>query len=76
MTKLPEVSWREVVKALSEYGFIFDRQRGSHMVYYHPHTQATATIPKHSSIKKGTLVHILKQAGLTREEFIKLVQKR
>ena len=75
MTRLPEISWRDVVKALEKSGFVFDRQKGSHMVYYHPNTQATATVPRHGSIKKGTLHQILKQAGLSREQFLELIQK-
>lgn len=73
MTKLPAVSWKDAVKALERAGFIFDRQRGSHLVYYHPESQATAVVPRHAVIKKGTLAHILKQAGLTRDEFLKLI---
>ena len=74
MTKLPEISWKDAVKALEKSGFVFDRQKGSHMVYYHPETQATTIVPKHSVIKKGTLAQILKQAGLTREDFFRLIQ--
>lgn len=73
MTRIPEVSWRDVVRALEKSGFVFDRQRGSHLVYFHPETQATVIIPRHPAIKKGTLMHILKQAGLTRDEFLELI---
>ena len=74
MTKIPEVSWKEVVNALEKSGFIFDRQKGSHMVYYHPQTQATVVVPKHRVIKKGTLSKILKDAGLSRDDFISLIK--
>jgi predicted RNA binding protein YcfA (HicA-like mRNA interferase family) len=40
LTRIPVVFWRDTVKALEGSGFVFDRQRGSHMVYYHPDTQA------------------------------------
>jgi predicted RNA binding protein YcfA (HicA-like mRNA interferase family) len=76
LTRLPELSWKDTVKALERAGFVFDRQKGSHLVYYHPDTQATVTIPKHSSIKKGTLMQIIKQTGLTRDEFLELTGKR
>ena len=75
MTKLPALSWKKVVKGLERAGFVFDRQRGSHMVYYHPESQATVTVPRHSAIKKGTLAHILKQSGLTRDEFLRLLNE-
>ena len=70
MSKLPAVSWRDVTRALGKCGFLFDRQKGSHMIYFHPESQATVSVPQHASIKKGTLMHIIKQTGLTREEFI------
>ena len=74
MTRLPTISWRDVVRALERAGFVFDRQKGGHMVYYHPQTNATAVIPRHREIKKGTLREILRQAGLTREEFLGLIK--
>jgi predicted RNA binding protein YcfA (HicA-like mRNA interferase family) len=73
VTKLPAISWKDAVKALERAGFIFDRQRGSHMVFYHPQSQATAVVPRHATIKKGTLAHILKQAGMTVDEFLQLL---
>jgi predicted RNA binding protein YcfA (HicA-like mRNA interferase family) len=75
VSKLPAASWKDVVRALERAGFCFDRQRGSHLIYYHPSTQATVSIPKHASLKKGTLMHIIKQTGLSREEFITLLQE-
>ena len=74
MSKLPSLSWRKVVKGLEKAGFIFDRQKGSHMVYYHPKTNATVVVPRHAEIKKGTLMQIFKQADLSREEFLKLLK--
>ncbi|MDP2718425.1 MAG: type II toxin-antitoxin system HicA family toxin [Dehalococcoidia bacterium] len=58
-----------MVRALEQAGFVFDRQRGSHMVYYHPETNCTVVVPRHRDIKKGTLREILREANLTREEF-------
>ncbi len=76
MTRLPVVSWRQAVTALEKAGFIFDRQRGSHMVYYHPLSNRTVIVPRHREIKPGTLRVILSEADLTRDEFIKLIRKR
>ena len=73
MSKLPSLSWKEVEKGLKKIGFIFDRQKGSHRVYYHLETNVTVVLPQHSEIKKGTLMQILRQAGLRREEFLKLL---
>jgi predicted RNA binding protein YcfA (HicA-like mRNA interferase family) len=62
-----------VTKALEKAGFIFDRQRGSHLVYYHPETNRTVVVPRHQVIKTGTLREILREADLTRDEFRKLL---
>ena len=74
MSRLPSLAWRQVARALERTGFVFDRQRGSHMVYYHPETNRTVVIPRHREIKAGTLREILREANLTREEFRRLLE--
>lgn len=74
MSRLPDVTWRQVTSALERAGFVFDRQRGSHMVYYHPETNHTVIVPRHKEIKTGTLREILREAELTREEFRRLLR--
>ncbi len=74
MSRLPRVSGREVVKALGKIGFDFDYQRGSHIVLRHtapPYRRLT--VPDHPEVAKGTLRAIIRQAGLTVEEFIALL---
>jgi len=73
LSRLPVLSWQEVTDVLGRAGFVFDRQKGSHMVYYHPKTNRTVVVPKHTAIKKGTLREILREADLTREEFRRLL---
>ena len=70
MGPLPVVSGRDVVKALGKLGYEFDRQRGSHMILRHrdpPHRRAV--VPDHKEVAKGTLRSIIREAGLTVEEF-------
>jgi predicted RNA binding protein YcfA (HicA-like mRNA interferase family) len=70
LSYLPRISGREVVKALSKAGYGFDHQRGSHIVLRHtdpPHRRLT--IPDHDEVAKGTLRAIIRQAGLTVDEF-------
>ena len=74
MSRLPSLSWQQVVGALERTGFVFDRQKGSHMVYYHPDTNHTVVVPRHRIIKMGTLREILREANLSREEFRKLLR--
>ena len=74
MPKLPILSGRDVVKALSKVGYKIDHQTGSHIILRHekpPHRRIT--VPDHKEIAKGTLRAIIRQAGLTIEEFIHLL---
>jgi len=48
---------------------VLDRVRGGHHVYYHPETRRRVVVPLHKhELPKGTLLEILKQAGMTKEE--------
>lgn len=70
MSTLPRVSGREVVKALRKADYEQDRQRGSHIILRqlsYPHRRIT--VPDHKEIAKGTLRAIIREAGLTVEEF-------
>ncbi|NMC19637.1 MAG: type II toxin-antitoxin system HicA family toxin [Thermogutta sp.] len=74
MTPLPVVSARRLVEALEKIGYVVDRQRGSHLILRNqnpPHRRLT--VPDHKEIAKGTLRAILRQAGLTVEEFQSLL---
>jgi predicted RNA binding protein YcfA (HicA-like mRNA interferase family) len=55
---------------LARLGYEKDRQKGSHIVLRqtaHPHRRLV--VPDHKEVAKGTLRAIIKQAGLTVEEF-------
>ncbi len=70
MSELPRISGREVVKALKKIGYEQDRQRGSHIVLrqtVRPHRRVT--VPDHKEVAKGTLRAIIREVGLTVEEF-------
>ena len=71
MSKLPLLSWREVVKALTKAGFRAERQKGSHLILVKD--DHIVPVPKHEQIKKGLLMAIIEEAGLTKEEFQKLL---
>ena len=70
MSVLPRISGREVVKALMRVGYEQDRQRGSHIILRQiasPHRRIV--VPYHGEVAKGTLRAIIRQAGLTVDEF-------
>lgn len=73
--KLPVIASKQLLRALQRAGFIIDRQEGSHISLIHPdHPELTVTVPYHKKdIKKGTLKHILNQAGLTTKQLIELL---
>ena len=70
MSELPRISGREVVRALKKIGYEQDRQRGSHIILRQtdpPHRRAT--VPDHKEVAKGTLRAIIREVGLTVDEF-------
>jgi predicted RNA binding protein YcfA (HicA-like mRNA interferase family) len=70
MTKLPRISGRECVSALTKLGFYFKRQHGSHIILRRDIPFAQAVVPDHSELDTGTLRSILRQAGITPEQFL------
>ena len=73
MPKLPLVSGAEVIRTLERLGFIVLRQKGSHIILRRG--PMGCVVPNHREIKMGTLSGILKQAGVSVEEFIESLRK-
>ncbi|MGB9023732.1 MAG: type II toxin-antitoxin system HicA family toxin [Candidatus Bathyarchaeia archaeon] len=71
MSKLPLLSWREVVKVLGKVDFKIDRQKGSHIILVKD--ERVVPVPRHAEIKRGLLMEIIMEAGLTKEEFLRLL---
>lgn len=73
MSRIRSFKPRELIKKFEKAGYIIDRQKGSHVILYHPTQGKRLTIPLHvREMPKGTLLSVIKQAGLTREEFLKM----
>lgn len=75
MSKLPHLSGKEVIKALSKVGFQPARQKGSHVILVKQteNGKIGVPVPSHKEIDIGTLLEIIRQSGLKREEFLKLL---
>jgi len=75
MTKLPVLSGRELVKILKKLGFEPIRQKGSHIILekVNSNPRKALVVPNHKEIDTGTLIEIIRQAGLKRDEFEKLL---
>ena len=76
MPKLPAVTAREVLRALRRDGWQITRQTGSHAHLTHATKAGKVTVPIHSGdVKDGTLRSILKQARLTPDQFLDLLEE-
>ena len=72
MGRLAGFKYRDIVQRLKALGFQFDRQAaGSHEIWFNSSTHRYTTIPNHpGDMPEGTLRAILKQAGVTPDEFV------
>jgi predicted RNA binding protein YcfA (HicA-like mRNA interferase family) len=76
VSKLPRLTGRELIAALSKAGFTVVRVRGSHHILRDAEGRST-TVPVHGSeiIGVGLLSRILRDCGLTRDELIALCRR-
>jgi predicted RNA binding protein YcfA (HicA-like mRNA interferase family) len=73
MTRLPQITARDLVRFLKRQGFVEDRQSGSHLTLWHETRRVTVTIPVHSGdLGRGLVMRILKDAGFTADDFLRL----
>lgn len=68
MPKLPRISGDEAIWALERLGFAVARQKGSHVVLRRG--SSGCVVPRHRELKTGTLAGVLRQAGVTAQEFV------
>ena len=74
MSRLPVLSGKQLCKILGKIGYFMDHQTGSHIILRRENPPyRRLTVPDHKEIAKGTLRAILRQAGLTLEEFKELL---
>lgn len=74
MSEAPSLSCDQIVRALQRDGWVVVRQKGSH-IRLQKHTAAETlklTVPAHRPVKRSTLAHILKQARLSVDDFLRL----
>jgi predicted RNA binding protein YcfA (HicA-like mRNA interferase family) len=72
MPPLPVLSGRQCAAVLAKAGFVLTRQRGSHMILQRAEPPTTISVPDHDELDRGTLRAIIRQAGLTVEQFLAL----
>jgi len=73
MPKLPVLSGEELIRLLFKAGFHKVRQKGSHVSL--KKGEFKTVVPLHDELARGTLLGILKQCGLSRDDLIELLKK-
>jgi predicted RNA binding protein YcfA (HicA-like mRNA interferase family) len=73
MGKLANISGKDAAKAFQKAGWHVRGQVGSHLVLTKPEVKANLTVPQHSELAVGTLRSLIRTAGLTVDEFLKLI---
>lgn len=74
MARLPVISGDEFVKAMRKVGYVWDYTEGSHMILLHP-SGRRLSVPRHKELGRGLLRSLIQDAGLTREEFVRLLRE-
>jgi predicted RNA binding protein YcfA (HicA-like mRNA interferase family) len=73
--RLPTVRPRQLIQVLEKKGWRLARSKGSHHHFTHPDSPIVVTVAIHAKdIKRGTLSGILSDAGISREEFLRLLK--
>jgi predicted RNA binding protein YcfA (HicA-like mRNA interferase family) len=77
MVKLPRLSGHELIKILVQFGFKKIRQKGSHVMLIKETRQGKigCVVPLHDELEMGTLLAILRQAKISRDEFLDILNK-
>ena len=77
MVRLPRLSGHELIKILAQFGFKKIRQKGSHVMLIKKTKQSKigCVVPLHDELETGTLLGILRQAKISRDEFLTAYNK-
>lgn len=73
MSKLPVISGRRCARALEREGFYLKRQTSSHLILRRDEPFAQVVVPDHKTLDRGTLRAIVRQAGLSVDKFVGLL---
>jgi predicted RNA binding protein YcfA (HicA-like mRNA interferase family) len=72
MSRLPVGSGLDAIRAFQKVGYEVDPQTGSHIILRHAEMRRL-TVPNHRELARGTLRALIREAGLTKEEFANLL---
>ena len=72
MGKLNNISGKEAARTFQKAGWRPLGQVGSHLVMVKPGLRVNLSIPQHKELSAGTLRALIRNAGMSVEEFLKL----
>jgi predicted RNA binding protein YcfA (HicA-like mRNA interferase family) len=72
MSHLPVISGDQFAKTVKKIGYNWDHTEGSHMILLHP-SGRRLSVPRHPELGRGLLRALIRDAGLSRKEFISLL---
>jgi len=72
VARLPVISGDDFVKAMQKMGYVWDHTEGSHMILLHP-SGHRLSVPRHKELGPGLLRSLIRDAGLTKEAFLRLL---
>lgn len=74
MLRLPVISGHRFVRAMERIGYLWDHTEGSHMILIHQE-RPRLSVPNHRELGRGLLRGLIRDAGLSREEFLRLLNR-
>lgn len=75
MPRLTPIDYRKLAKVFEEKGFVHVRTKGDHLVYQKEGTLRPVIIPKYKQVPEFIILKNLKTAGISREEYLKLLEE-
>ncbi len=73
MSRLPMISGDDFATAMRKIGYVWDHTEGSHMILLHP-SGRRLSVPRHKELGRGLVRVLIKDAGLSRAEFLRLLR--
>jgi len=75
LPRIRPISYRKLARVFESAGFEFDRQKGDHMVYVKEGAKRPLIIPRYREVPVFVILNNLRSAGLTREDYFKLLKE-
>lgn len=75
MPPIRPVHYSKLVAIFERDGFVFDRQRGDHLIYTKPGVIRPLVIPAYHEVPVFIIKNLLRSSGMSRERFLELLER-